>query len=187
MPTETLVEHQLMRGFVRLSREQTENAALLHFHVEMEVEHPAKVMFEQLVLGLTDSEKSWIWPIEYENSAEPPEGGVHEGCLVKMTYRVPRFDKPDVPAKSATYSYTLAQYKPDDLLLEYQSIDHPLSGGAVVRVEPVSVNNSRIHWQGAYRQDPSQEIVVQSIIRYFPFLYDLIEQNAATGPSDLNR
>jgi hypothetical protein len=83
--------------------------------------------------GKDISKKSWLWPLEYENTPEPLEGGPHVGCIMKMTYRVPRFDNPEIPAKPITYSYEWPQYDPEARLLEYRSLDHPLKGGAIIQ------------------------------------------------------
>lgn len=182
MSKEVLIKHELKHGWVSLERERLADKTLLHFNVELDTKYPAGVIFEQLILGLTDSEKSWLWPTEYESSPRPPEGGVHENCISYMTYRVPRFDKPEIPAKPVTYSYKLAQYKPQQYLFEYQSIDHPLRGGATVRVVPLSEETSRILWNGAYQQDQEQQIVVNSMVQYIPLLYDRFEELIEAGP-----
>ena len=171
-----LVDHPLKNGRLCLEREQQSKKMVLYFSVDMEVNHPANTIFEQLILGLTDSEKSWLWPIEFEYSPERLAGGVSEGCILKMVYKVPRFDKPEIPAKPVCYSYRLTQYKPDQCLFEYTGIDHPLKGGAVVQVLAVDDGRSRLKWRGAYEQDGSQDLVINSIIQYFPLLYDTIEE-----------
>jgi hypothetical protein len=99
-----------------------------------------------------------------------------------MTYRVPRFDKPEVPAKSATYTYVWNQYDPERRLLEYHSLDHPLEGGAVVQVLPLEGQRSRLVWDGAYKQLPGRDIVVQSMVHYIPLLYRTIEDLIEAGP-----
>jgi len=160
-----------------LEREASGADFTLHFIVDLKTNFPADVIFEQLVLGMTDSHRSWLWPVEYEDSPDPPPAEIKEGQRIRMTYRVPRFDKPEIPPKPATYSYVWPQYKPAERLLEYRSVDHPLEGGAVVRVIPLSETTSRLSWVGAYRQKPSQEIVIKSMLRYIPFLYGKFEDN----------
>lgn len=182
MSKKILLKHDLKRGWVMLEREKVDGKTLLHFNVVLETDYPAQVIFEQLILGLTESEKSWLWPTKYESSPKPPEGGVREGCITYMTYRVPRFDKPEIPAKPVTYSYRLAQYKPERCLFEYQSIDHPLKGGATVQVQPLDENSSRILWKGAYEQEQEQQVVVDSMVQYIPFLYDTFEALIEAGP-----
>jgi hypothetical protein len=44
-------------------------------------------------------------------------------------------------------------------------------------VIPISDSTSRLTWLGAYKQLPSQVIVVQSMVRYIPFLYGKFEDN----------
>jgi len=183
MSNEILLEHKLKDGTVVLEREQREQDSLLHFTVDMTIDYPADVVFEQLVLAMVDSERSWIWPIEYEYSPERPQGGVREGCQFKMTYKVPRFDKPEIPAKAVTYTYVLAQYRPENCLFEYRSVDHPLEGGAVVQTLPLKKNQCRLCWKGAYKQDVEQAVVVESLRNYIPFFYGKMEQRIATGPS----
>lgn len=68
-------------------------------------------------------------------------------------------------------------------------VDHPLQGGAVVRVVPLDAGGSQVQWDGAYEQGPhpSQEIVIASIISYFPLLYDTIEALIEAGPERLEQ
>lgn len=179
MATEILLSHRLRNGAVTLARE---DGLLLRFGIEMDVNHSAEVIFQQLLLAMTDSEKSWIWPSEYEYSPERPEGGLRSGCTFRMTYEVPRFDKPDVPAKPVTYSYTLVQFRPDEHLYEYRSVDHPLQGGAVVQVIATGECRSRISWKGAYQQDENRDIVVRSLLQYVPFFFEKMEQRILAGP-----
>ena len=176
-----LVDHPLRNGVVVLTSEEKDSESLLHFRARINTRHPADVIFEQLVLGLTDSEKSWIWPLEYEGTPGPTPGGPRVGCVTKMTYRVPRFDKPELPAKPVTYSYQWPRYEPENLLLEYLSLDHPLQGGAVVRVVALESGGSRIRWDGVYVQGAGQAIVVESIVNYFPLLYETIESLIEAG------
>ena len=183
----TLVNHPLRSGAVVLTSEEREGKSLLRFRARINTRHPADVIFEQLVLGLTDSERSWIWPLEYEGTPEPLSGGLRVGCVTRMTYRVPRFDRPKLPAKPVTYSYQWPRYEPENLLLEYQSLDHPLKGGAVVRVVALEAGGSRIRWDGVYVQQPGQAIVVESIVNYFPVLYETIEGLIEAGPEHLQR
>jgi len=177
-----LLDHKLRNGWVTLEREDKGGESRLLFRVQLDSDYPAELIFEQLVLGLTDSANSWLWPIEYEESPERPEGGVREGCKMRMTYRVPRFDKPEIPAKPVTYSYWWPQYKPGECLLEYQSLDHPLKGGAVVQVLPLGEGRSRLSWDGAYTFDPAQSVVIESMKNYIPFLYEKFEDNMDAGP-----
>ncbi len=189
MSREILVDHKLKGGNLLLSRERENGRLVLHFRARMNTRHPADVIFDQLVLGFSDSARSWIWPLHYENTPESPPGGLQVGSITRMTYRVPRFDKPDVPAKPATYSYEWLQLDPRARLLEYRGLDHPLQGGAVVRVEPLEGGGSQVQWDGAYEQgpDPSQAIVIDSIVNYFPVLYDSIEALIEAGPERLEQ
>ena len=182
MSYEKILQHPLKTGWVSLGRERRGSDTLLHFEVELDIDYPAPVIFEQLILALSDTAKSWIWPHEYEYSPAPPAGGLREGCTFDMTYKVPRFDRPEIPAKAVTYTYTLAQYRPGDCLFEYRSVDHPLSGGAVVRTIARGENRCRLSWKGAYRQDREEEVVVQSLARYIPFFYGKVEECIAAGP-----
>jgi len=178
----TLLHHQLKDGFVTLKQVTRDGEDFLHFYIELNTRHPADLIWEQLVLGLTDSEKSWLWPLEFERCPEPPQGGPRAGCICKMTYKVPRFDKPEIPAKPVTYSYRWPQYDPQQRLLEYRSLDHPLQGGAVVQVIPLENGRSQLRWDGSYQHDPSATIVVQSMTHYIPLLYDTIEALIEAGP-----
>ena len=184
---ETLLEAPLNDGIVTLKRSLQDGEQRLHFYAEIRNRHDADTIFRQLVLGLTESEKSWLWPLEYESAPAPPAGGPHEGCLCRMTYRVPRFDRPEIPAKPVTYSYRWPQYDPERRLLEYVSVDHPLQGGAIVRVEERPDRGSTLIWDGAYRELPGQQRVVQSMIQYIPLLYRRFEALIAAGPERLQR
>ena len=143
MSREILVDHKLKGGNLLLSRERENGRLVLHFRARMNTRHPADVIFDQLVLGFSDSARSWIWPLHYENTPESPPGGLQVGSITRMTYRVPRFDNPNIPAKPATYSYEWLQLDPRARLLEYRGLDHPLQGGAVVRVEPLEGEAAR--------------------------------------------
>ncbi len=184
MSEEILVDRPLRDGSIVLAREETGGENRLHFRVSMNTRHPAGVVFEQIVLGLTDSTKSWIWPLEWESTPEPLDGEPHVGCITRMTYRVPRFDDPDIPAKPVTYSYEWRQYDPDRCLLEYRGVDHPVRGGAVVQVVPLE-SGSQLRWVGAYTYGPAQALVIDSIIHYFPLLYDKFEELLRAGPERL--
>jgi len=185
MSEETLLHEKLKDGFVTLKRQTRDDGEYLLFYVELNTRHPSEVIFEQLVLGLTESEKSWLWPLDYERAPEPPEGGPHQGCVCRMTYRVPRFDKPEIPAKPVTYSYVWPQYDPQRRLLEYRSLDHPLEGGAIVQVFDLEGGRSRLVWDGIYKQLPGRDIVVQSMVNYIPMLYHTIEDLIEAGPRQL--
>lgn len=189
MSSEILVDHKLNNGSLILSREREKGRLLLHFRARMNTRHPADVIFDQLVLGFSASRKSWIWPLQYESTPESLPEGLWVGCVTRMTYRVPRFDKPETPAKPVTYSYEWLQCDPEARLLEYRGLDHPLQGGAVVRVAPLDGGGSQVQWDGAYEQGPhpSQEIVIASIINYFPLLYETIEALIEAGPERLEQ
>lgn len=181
MSAERLVQHELKTGWVTVDRTPCEGGFRIDFEVRMDLDHPAREIFDQMILGLTDTERSWIWPREYEWSPERPEGGVREGCRLRMTYLVPRFDKPELAAKPVTYSYTLPQYRPDECLFEYRSIDHPLKGGAVVHITPRGETGCRLSWKGGYFQDPQQAIVINSLIKHVPFIYTEMEKRILAG------
>ena len=184
MSKEQLVDHQLKTGWVTMHREKVESGGYrIDFEVQMDLEYPSAEIFEQVILGLTDTEKSWIWPAEHQWSPERPEGGVREGCILRMTYMVPRFDNPKIAPKPITYSYTLPQYRPEDCMFEYRSIDHPLKGGAVMHVLDLGESHCRVSWKGGYLQDPSQEIVINSLIKHVPFLYTEMEEKILAGKS----
>jgi hypothetical protein len=183
---EKLVHLKLKNGFVILTRKNQDDGSFLHFHAEINTRHTADLLWEQLLLGFSDSEKSWIWPLEYERSGEAPVGGLYEGCTSKMIYKVPRFDRPEIPAKAVTYTYLWRQFDPDLRLLEYRTQDHPLEGGAVVQVLPLNRNRSQLCWDGAYKYNPAQEIVIESIVNYFPLLYRTIEDLIEAGPERLD-
>lgn len=189
MSREILVDHKLKNGNLLLARERKDGRLLLQFRVRMKTRHPADVIFDQLALGFTDSARSWIWPLQYEHAPESPAGGGHVGCVTKMTYRVPRFDRPEIPAKPVTYSYEWPQWDPETRLLEYRGLDHPLRGGAVIRVVPLDSGGSQVQWDGTYEQgpDPSQAMVISSIVNYFPLLYDSIEALIEAGPERLKQ
>ncbi len=189
MSREILVDHKLKGGNLLLSRERNNDRVLLHFRVRMNTRHPADVIFDQLVLGFSDSARSWIWPLEYENTPEPSPDRMQAGCVTKMTYRVPRFDRPEIPARPITYSYEWLQFDPQARLLEYRGVDHPLRGGAIVQVKPLAGERSQVQWDGTYEQgpDPSQAIVIASIVNYFPVLYDTIEALIESGPERLEQ
>lgn len=177
MSLERLLDHKLNHGWVTLDRETVDGDTLLHFAVEIDAAFSADVIFEQLILGMTDTPRSWLWPSEYESSPDAAPAQIEEGDALRMTYRVPRFDRPGIPAKPVTYSYVWHRFRPSDREFEYRSIDHPLSGGAVVRVVPTSASTCRLTWVGAYKQLPGQAIVVQSMVQYIPFLYGKFEEN----------
>jgi hypothetical protein len=185
MSEELLVDHKLKDGCVVLTREDRDGQSRLNFKVWMNTRHPADLVFEQLVLGLTDSQKSWLWPLEFQNTAEPLEGEPRVGTVIRMTYRVPRFDKPEIPARPVTYSYEFPQYNPEQRLFEYQSLDHPVKGGAIVQVVPLDENRSQVLWEGAYKHDADQTIVIESMVKYLPLLFDTIEDLTAAGPERL--
>ena len=177
MVREKLLDYKLRNGWVTLEREATSSGATLHFNVELNTRFPADTIFQQLVLGMTDSHRSWMWPVAYESSPDPAPDVIHEGMQFRMTYRVPRFDDPRIAAKPVTYTYSLPQYRPVERLLEYRSVDHPLEGGAVVRVIPLGPTTSRLSWMGSYLQKTSSDLVVRSMISYIPFLYGVFEDN----------
>lgn len=179
---EVLVHRRLKNGFVKLTSTFRDGESFLDFYAEINTRHPADLIWEQLLLGFSNSEKSWLWPLEFEHSETAPVGGLYPGCTSKMTYRVPRFDKPELPAKPVTYTYLWAQFDPGERLLEYQTLNHPLEGGAVVQVLPLENNRSQIRWDGSYRQEETQRVVVQSIVNYFPLLYSTIEDLIEAGP-----
>lgn len=189
MSREILVDHKLNNGNLILSRDQKNGRRLLRFRLRLNTRHSADVIFDQLVLGFSASEKSWVWPLQFENTPESPPEGLRVGSVTRMTYRVPRFDKPEIPAKPITYSYEWLRWDPDARLLEYRGLDHPLQGGAVVRVAPFDGGGSQVQWDGAYEQGPhpSQEIVIASMINYLPLLYDTIEALIEAGPERLER
>lgn len=186
MTEEVLLHEDLNDGYVTLKRINRDGDEYLHFYAELNTRHDPDTVFEQLVLGMTDSEKSWLWPLEFERTPEPPEGGPHPGCVCKMTYRVPRFDKPEIPPKPVTYAYVWPQYDPARRLLEYRSLDHPLEGGAVVQVVPLEGGRSRLCWDGEYKQLPGQDIVVRSMVNYIPMLYRTFEELIEAGPERLD-
>jgi hypothetical protein len=126
---------------------------------------------------MVDSRQSWLWPNKYESTPEPNPDANREGGTFKMTYRVPRFDKPEVPPTPVTYTYSLPRFRPEECMFEYRSVDHALKGGAVVRVIPTGTSTSRLSWFGAYQQDPDQAVVVKSLLRYIPFIYGAFEDN----------
>lgn len=178
MNRERLLHHPLSAGWVALEREETEDGGILHFLAEMEFDEPVPAIFEQLVLGFSDSSRSWLWPTEYESCPALPPGGVREGALVSMTYRVPRFDRLETPAVPVTYVYRLARFCPDEHLIEYQTHEHPLVGGATISVHEIDASRCRISWIGHYRGSDAQEVVVNSMLKFLPLVFQTIDQHA---------
>lgn len=185
MSAEILFEHKLKRGTVTVSHEQKGDDEALNFAAVIETDHPAKTVFEQVVLGFVDSEKSWIWPIEYENVPKPLDFELYEGCQFSMIYRVPRWDDPKKTMPGVTYTYFLKQYKPDEYLFQYESIDHPLRGGGTFRAIPTGEGTSRFDWRGSYVPSAGADKVIVSLRRYLPVLYEVFERNIEAGPREL--
>lgn len=177
MTKERLLHHPLRNGWVALDREVRGDEVHLLFSVELNTRFPAAEIFEQLAKAMVDSRQSWLWPNTYESTPEPNPDGNREGGTFRMTYRVPRFDKPQTPPTPVTYSYSLPLFRPAEYLFEYRSVDHALKGGAVVRVIPTGLSTCRLSWIGAYQQDPAQAVVVKSLLRYIPFIYGAFEDN----------
>lgn len=177
MTKERLLHHPLRNGWVALDREVRDDDVQLLFSVELNTRFPAAEIFDQLAKAMVDSRQSWLWPNKYESTPAPNPDGNREGGTFKMTYRVPRFDKPEIPPTPVTYSYTLPRFRRAEYLFEYRSVDHALQGGAVVRVIPTGPSTSCLSWIGAYRQDPAQAVVVKSLLRYIPFIYGAFEDN----------
>lgn len=177
MSRERLLHHPLSSGWVALEREAAADGVRLHFLAELRLDEKADEAFEQVVLGFTDTERSWLWPVEYERCPDQA-AGLEEGSLVRMTYRVPRFDRPEIPPKPATYVYRLARYRPSEHLLEYRTHDHPLQGGAVVRVLPGSGGGSVISWVGHYLQSEAGSAVVQSMLQFLPLVFATMDEHA---------
>lgn len=178
MNRERLLHYPLSAGWLALEREATPDGGILHFLAEMEFDEPVPTIFEQLVLGFSHSSSSWLWPTEFESCPAPPAGGVHEGALVPMTYRVPRFDRPEIPAVPVTYVYRLARFRPGEHLIEYQTYEHPLNGGATIRVNETAAGCCRINWIGHYRQSAAQEVVVNSMLKFLPLVFQTMDQHA---------
>lgn len=177
MTSERLLEHKLRNGWVVLDRETRGDVSELHFAVDLTTRFPAAEIFDQLTKAMADSSQSWLWPNLYESTPSPNPDANREGGVFRMTYRAPRFDRPGALAKPVTYSYALPRFRPDEYLFEYRSVDHALEGGAVVKVIPIDATSSRLSWVGAYKQDPSQAVVVASLLRYIPFIYGVFEEN----------
>ncbi len=182
MTAEIVFDHPLRNGSVTVSQETKEGVIYLHFAAVIETQHPAKVIFEQIIQGFTDSHKSWLWPVKYETAPEPLPYEVHEGCRFRMGYRVPRMDNPDELMPEVVYTYRLKTYRPDEFLFEYESIDHPLEGGGTVRAVPTSETTSRFDWRGTYCPKAGQERVIDSLRHYLPPLYEEFERNIEAGP-----
>lgn len=182
MKKEDGFEHKLKRGFVRVDLEPDGDDWFINFAAEIDNDHPAEVVFEQVVTGFVDSEKSWVWPIKYECVPEPLPYPLTEGCVFRMTYTVPRWDDPEKTMPGETYSYRLARYAPDESIFEYQGIDHPMQGGGRFRAIPRDGGGSRFEWTGRYRSRGGDPRVVESLRRYLPVLYESFENNLLKGP-----
>jgi hypothetical protein len=178
MGREKLLHHPLSSGWVALEREVAADGVRLHFLAELGLDETVDEAFEQIVLGFSDTESSWLWPVEYEWSPDKAAGRMQEGSLVRMTYTVPRFDRREIPASPVTYVYCLARYRPEERLLEYRTHDHPLQGGAVVRVLPGSNGGSVISWVGHYLQSEAGSAVVQSMLQFLPLVFVTMDEHA---------
>lgn len=178
MGREKLLHHPLSSGWVALEREVAADGVRLHFLAELRLDETVDDAFEQVVLGFSDTESSWLWPIEYERCPDKVAGRIQEGALVRMTYTVPRFDRPEIPASPVTYVYCLARYRPAEHLLEYRTHDHPLEGGAVVRVLPLTSGGSVISWVGHYLQSEAGSAVVQSMLQFLPLVFATMDDHA---------
>lgn len=178
MDRERLLYQPLSAGWVALEREPAADGGILHFLAELGIDEPVEAVFGQLVLGFSDSRRSWLWPTEYESCPAPPAGGVREGALVRMTYRVPRFDRPEIPAVPVTYVYRLAKFRPHEHLIEYQTHEHPLAGGATISVQEIDARRCRIRWIGHYRQSDAREVVVNSMLKFLPLVFQTMDQHA---------
>ena len=185
MAEETVFEHKLQNGHVIMTREAKGEEVVLRFNIELNTAQPAQLMFEQLVLAFWNSDKSWIWPSEYEYCPRPPEGGFREGCLLEMHYRIPHYNDPAVIVGETSYTYTIPRYRPEEMLFEYLAVEHPLKGGAVIRVVPLSDFNSQIRWNIEWRHTGSKKAqmsVVKSMTSYVPLFIGLIEERILAGP-----
>lgn len=172
---------KLKDGWTMLNFEDINNKTLLHFSVQMFLPIPARICFEQLGLAISDTEKTWLWPIEYEYSPVRPPKGLVEGGTFQMTYMVPRWDKPEVPPGVATYEYDLKRWNPDGMKYEYVTRDHPMKGGGVVAITPVEDNKCHFSWIGTYNVPGRNKKVGDSLFQYVPVFFGALEDRAIKG------
>ena len=183
MTEEILFDHKLKRGRVFVSRVDDGGTELMKFDARIDTDHPADLVFEQVILGFVDSEKSWVWPNKYESAPEPLGFEPYQGCHLKMTYYLPRWDDLEKTMPGVTYNYTLKRYEPENLLFQYQSVDHPLEGGGTFEAIPTGENTSQFHWSGAYKPNEGADRILFYLRQYLPVLYDVFEENLERGPA----
>ncbi len=124
-------------------------SVIIRFEVVLTSSRPPEDVWRALEQSLIDSKQSWIWPDEHSVMVAR-ETPLRVGCLLITTYTMGTPDAPEDKAEF-THEYTLAQYDPDAMLLEYRAQpEHPFQGGAVVRTVPQDGGGSEIRWVGTY-------------------------------------
>ncbi len=181
MTEEVLFDHKLKRGKVYVTRTIDNGIELMKFDARIDTDYPADLLFEQVIQGFIDSEKSWVWPNKYESAPEPLDFDLYEGCQVQMTYYLPRWDDLEKTMPGVTYKYKLKRYRPEERIFQYESVDHPLQGGGTFTAIPTGESTSQFHWHGAYKPTEGADKILFALRQYLPVLYEVFEENLEKG------
>ncbi|MEM7219336.1 MAG: hypothetical protein AAF515_13305 [Pseudomonadota bacterium] len=184
---ETILDHKLRRGSIVLTLEPAETQEKLHFDARFDTDHAADVLFEQIVQGFVDSDKSWAWPLLYERTPEPLLGDLHVGKQFRMGYSIPRWEDPLKTLPEVVYNYRLTNFSREDHIFEYEGIGHDMAGGGLFHAATLSPTASRFEWRGAYQSEPGNEKVHAGFKRYLPVLFEAFESCVESGPGEVHQ
>lgn len=111
----------------------------IEFDRSISTELDAARLWQLLVEAFENPGESPFWPVDLEET-EPVE--VREGNPITATYKIgPLRVRP---------SYHFVDVDPPRSLRYRSDADHPLDGGATVRIEPTR-QGATLHWTGSYQ------------------------------------
>jgi hypothetical protein len=132
---------------------QTEKEYLAYpFSFEAKVLLPADKVWDEWILTLTDTEKSWFWPLQYSQPRVESMPMAAGGLLI-LDYEIPNPHDGNRPPKIAQYQFHIVECDHEKRFYKYQATDdHPfLVGGGMVSVEANNTKSSNLVWKGKYK------------------------------------
>ncbi len=175
-----------------ISRETDRDFIYFPFSFQATIKLLAREVWDEWILTLSDSDKSWLWPTQYSQPSvtpSPPQAG---GILLN-SYQIPNPHDPQKPKKVTSYDFYIEICDNDKMQFKYRATDeHPfLKGGGTLKIVPIDDHKCSFNWSGKYRHtndhgysEKQGDVFAFFICNFFTALAQNIKENVGFEDMD---